>query len=443
MTPGGEEGGMPKRILSLLMVAALVAGPLVQRAEAGRDKFPPVIRDAEIEKTLREYTTPIFQVAGLDPTAVHIFLLQSDQINAFVAGGMNVFIYTGLLVRTQRPGQLIGVVAHETGHIAGGHLVRLQQAMNDAPLEMIISAVLSGGILLRYTRTMEASADAAALTFLDRLHQSARGMMEFLQILQRQEFVLVGQLNPYLINHPLTSDRIDNVRQHVEQSPYGNVPDPPAWVDQHNRMIAKLVGFLWPFQQVLIKYPESDKSLYGRYARAIAYFRAGDLVHSLALIDQLIAENPMDPYFPEQKGQILFENGRGAEALTAYQRALDLAPDEPLIRMELANVQIEQESPGLLKPAIQELKVVVRQEPHNSDAWRLLGIAFGRDGQIGKASWALAEGAALRGDDKQARHLADEAMKQLPMGSPEWLRSQDIFSAPKPTKDESSGGISG
>jgi predicted Zn-dependent protease len=186
MTPGGEEGGMPKRILSLLMVAALVAGPLVQRAEAGRDKFPPVIRDAEIEKTLREYTTPIFQVAGLDPTAVHIFMLQSDQINAFVAGGMNVFIYTGLLVRTQRPGQLIGVVAHETGHIAGGHLVRLQQAMNDAPLEMIISAVLSGGILLRYTRTMEASADAAALTFLDRLHQSARGMMEFLQILQHQ-----------------------------------------------------------------------------------------------------------------------------------------------------------------------------------------------------------------------------------------------------------------
>ena len=433
---------MDKRIVSLLMVIALVAGPFIQRAQAGNDKFPPIIRDAEIEKTLREYTTPIFAVAGLDPTAVRIFLLKSDQINAFVAGGMNVFLYTGLVVRTLRPSQLIGVVAHETGHIAGGHLVRMQQAMNDAPLEMIISAVLSGTVLLRYTRTMEASADAAALGFLDRLHQSARGMLEFLRILKQQENILYGQPNPYLINHPLTSDRIDNVQQHVDQSPYSNVPDPPAWVDQHNRMIAKLVGFLWPFQQVLLKYPESDKSLYARYARSIAYFRAGDLARSLALIDGLIAEHPNDPYFPEQKGQILFENARGSEALVAYRRALDLAPGEPLIRMELANVQIEQGDPALLKPAIQELKEVVRQEPREPDAWRLLGIAYGRDGQIGLASWALAEEAAAAGADKEARRRADEAVKQLPMGSPEWLRSQDILNAPKPTEG-SGGSISG
>ena len=433
---------MRKKFVSLLMVVALVLWPLTQRAEAGNGKFPPIIRDAEIEKTLREFTTPIFRAAGLDPAAVHIFLLQSDEINSFVAGGMNVFIYTGLLVRTQRPGQLIGVVAHETGHIAGGHLVRLQQAMNDAPMEMLISAVLSGTILLRYTRTMEASADAAALSFLDRTHQSARGMLEFLKILQHQEFIMIGHPNPFLINHPLTSDRIDNVQQHVDQSPYSNLPDPPAWVDQHNRMIAKLVGFLWPFQQVLQKYPESDKSLYGRYARSIAYFRAGDLPHALALIDGLIAENPKDPYFSEQKGQILFENGRGAEALVAYRRALDLAPDQPLIRMELANVQIEQEDPTLLKPAIQELKQVVREEPREPGAWRLLGIAYGRDGQIGMASWALAEGAAAAGADKEARHRAEEAMKQLPVGSPEWLRSQDILNTAKPG-NEPNAGISG
>jgi predicted Zn-dependent protease len=160
------------------------------------------------------------------------------------------------------------------------------------------------------------------------------------------------------------------------------------------------------------------------------------------LIDGLIAENPKDPFFQEQKGQILFENARGAQALVAYGRALDLAPDEPLIRMELANVQIEQQDPTLLKPAIEELKEVVRQEPRNADAWRLLGIGFGRDGQIGLASWALAEAAAAAGADKEARHRAEEAMKQLPMGSPEWLRSQDILNAPKPG-EESSGGISG
>jgi predicted Zn-dependent protease len=433
---------MLRKFLALLLGAGLIAGPLLGEAAAGGGGFPPVIRDAEIEKTLREYTTPIFEAAGLDPTAVRIFMLQSDEINSFVAGGMNVFIYTGLIIRTETPGQLIAVVAHETGHIAGGHLVRLQQAMNDAPLEMIISAVLSGSVLLRYTRTMESSADAAAMTFLDRTHQSARGMLAFLKLLKQQEQILMGHPNPFLINHPLTTDRIDNVQQHVDQSPYSDVPDPPAWVVLHKRMVAKLVGFIWPFQQALQKYPESDKSLYGRYARSIAYFRAGDLTRALALIDGLIAENPKDPFFPEQKGQFLFENGRGSEAILAYREALDLAPDEPLIRMELANVQVEQEDPGLLPAAIDEMKVVVRQEPRNPGAWRLLGIAFGRNGQIGLASWALAEGAALAGADKEARLRATQAMQQLPAGSPEWLRSQDILNAPK-AADGSDGGISG
>ena len=178
----------------------------------------------------------------------------------------------------------------------------------------------------------------------------------FCKILQQQEFVLVGHPNPFLINHPLTSDRIDNVQQHVDQSPYSNVPTPPAWVDQHKRMVAKLVGFLWPFQQVMPALPgERQKPLWPLCALD-RLFPGRRSNHALALIDGLIAENPKDPYFPEQKGQILFENGRGAEALVAYQRALDLAPDEPLIRMELANVQIEQEDPALLKPAIDELK---------------------------------------------------------------------------------------
>jgi predicted Zn-dependent protease len=443
MRADDEEKAMGKRIVSVLMAALLIAGMFVQQAEAAGDKFPPIIRDAEIEKTLREFTTPIFRAAGLDPDSVHIYILQSGDINAFVAGGMNVFIYTGLILLTHTPGQLIAVFAHETGHIAGGHLVRLQQAMNDAPLEMIISAVLSGTVLLRFTRTMEASADAAGMSFLDRTHQSARGMLEFLKLLQQQENILLGHPNPFLINHPLTSDRIANVQQHVDQSPYSNVPPPPAWVDMHKRMVAKLVGYILPFQQALQRYPESDQSLYGRYARAIAYFRGGDLIRSLALIDGLIKDYPNDPYFQEQKGQILFENARGAEALVAYQRALDLAPDEPLIRMELANVQIEQEDPALLKPAIEEMKVVVRSEPQDPDAWRLLGIAYGRDGQIGLASWALAESAAAAGDDKEARHRATEAMKQLPMGTPEWLRSQDIMSAPKPNDEPGGGGISG
>jgi predicted Zn-dependent protease len=428
-------------LLALLLAApALLAAPI---GDAAADKMPALIRDAEIERTLREYTVPIFKAAGLDPLAVHVFILQSDQINAFVAGGENLFLYTGLLVRTQRPGQLIGVVAHESGHIAGGHLVRAQQEMNDAPIQTMIEAVLSGQVLLRYTRIIEASADAAALGFLDKLHWSARGMAEFLRILEVQEHITYGHLDPYLINHPLTSDRIDVVEQHVAQSPWADVPDPPDWVKQHNRMVAKLAGFLWPFQQVMIKYPLSDTSVPARYARAIAYWRAGDINTGVSIMNQLTTEFPNDPYFWEQKGQILFDAARGPEAIDAYSRAAKLAPDEPLISMELANVQIEQEDPSLLPAAIDELKVVVRTENRDPDAWRMLGIAYGRSGQIGLASWALAESSAAAGNDKEARQRASQAMKQLPMGSPEWLRSQDIFTAPKPTDEKSSGGISG
>jgi predicted Zn-dependent protease len=430
---------MRRKLLSLLALATLLAG---FAGEARADKMPPLIRDAEMERLLREYTVPIFKIAGLDPLAVHVFILQSDQINAFVAGGENLFLYTGLLVRTQRPGQLIGVVAHETGHIAGGHLVRAQEEMNDAPIQTIIGAVLSGQVLLRYTRVIEASADAAALGFLDKLHWSARGMAEFLRILLVQENITYGHLDPYLINHPLTRDRIDVVEQHNKQSPWSNVPDPPDWVAQHDRMVAKLVGFLWPFQQVMIKYPMSDNSVPARYARSIAYLRAGDINTALSIINTLIAQYPNDAYFYEQKGQFLFQNARGPEAIAAYQRALQLAPDEPLIAMELAQVQVEQEDPSLLPAAIDELKVVVRTESRDPDAWRLLGIAYGRSGQDGLASWGLAESAAAAGNSKEARRWAKDAMKKLPMGTPEWLRSQDIFTAPEP-KEESNGGISG
>ncbi len=446
---------MRKQLVSLLAAALSAAAPSLPAPEAQAADVPSIIRDAEIETTIRAYATPIFTAAGLDPRAVHVYLLQSDQINAFVAGGMNLFIYTGLLIKTQRPNQLVGVMAHETGHIAGGHLARAQEALSGATIESIIGMVLGGiaavasrgaagpavlagpgmaqASLLQYTRTMEASADAAAMTFLDRTHQSARGLLEFFGILRKQEFALFGQVNPYLLNHPLTSDRIANVQEHITHSPYSNVPDPPSWIEAHKRMVAKLVGYLLPLDRVLQLYPQTDNSLYSRYARAIAYFRIGQLQTALPIMDSLIAEHPNDPYFQEQKGQILYENGRGGEALSYYGKALALAPDQPLIRMELAQVQIEQNDPSLVKPAIEEMNQVVRDEPRNPSAWRLLGIAYGRDGQMGQAALALAESAADAGNVAEARRQANQALDQLPQGSPGWLRAQDILTTTKPT----------
>jgi predicted Zn-dependent protease len=447
---------MRKRLISLLAGFALAATPVLATPSEGAQAFPSIIRDAEIETTIRDYTTPIFTAAGLDAKAVHVYLLQSDQINAFVAGGMNVFIFTGLIIATQRPLQLIGVVAHETGHIAGGHLARIQEGLRGATITGIIAMVLggiaaaasgnagaaAGGLLagqdmaqrsiLNYTRVMEASADAAALKFLDATHQSSRGLLEFFGILQQQQQMLFGQPNPYLINHPLTSDRIDAVQQHVDRSPYSNSPDRPDWVIRHKRMVAKLIGFIWPLPRVLQSYPESDKSVYGRYARAIAYYRIGLLARSLPLIDGLIAEQPEDPYFQELKGQMLYENGRGSEALAYYQKALALAPDQPLLSLELAEVQIEQYDPSLIKPAIAELQQSLQADPQNAYGWRLLGTAYGRDGQMGMAALSLAEAAAANGRAKNARDQANQAIGLLPVGSPAWLRAQDILTTMKP-----------
>lgn len=446
---------MRKRLISLLAGVTLAASPVMTMRSEAANSIPTIIRDAEIETTIRDYTTPIFTAAGLNASAVHIYLLDSDQINAFVAGGMNIFIYTGLLIATQRPLQLIGVIAHETGHIAGGHLARIQEGLSAATITGIIAMVLggiaaaasqnsgaaAGGMMagqdmatrsiLSYTRTMEASADAAALKFLDRTHQSARGLLEFFGILQQQQQVLFGQPDPYLINHPLTSERIAAVQEHVDQSPYSNIPDRPDWVIRHKRMVAKLIGYIWPLPRVLQAYPESDKSVYGRYARAIAYYRVGLLQRAIPLVDSLIAEQPEDPYFQELKGQMLYENGRGADALAYYQRAVALAPDEPLLTMELAQVQIEQNDPSLIKPAIAELRQTLEAEPDNGDAWQSLGMAYGRDGQMGMAALALAESAAANDHPKLARDQANQAIGLLPVGTPAWLRAQDILTTTK------------
>lgn len=411
-----------------------------------------LVRDAEVEGIIRAYATPLFQAAGLDAESVRIYLVSDDSLNAFVAGGMNLFINTGLLMRAESANQIIGVIAHETGHIAGGHLARTQEALKNASTEAIIAfvlgmavvvagqgdagtAIIGGGTamaqadLLKYSRTQESAADHAGVSYLDATGQSSRGMLEFFEILEGQELLLTGRQDPYLRTHPLTAERIDFVRQHVENSPFSEAEDPPEFRIKFERMRAKLVGFLRPLNRVLQDYPESDTSLAARYARAIAYYRAGDLDRSMQLLDQLLAEHPDDPFFHELKGQILMEHGRGREAIPYYETAVRLAPHEPLLRLALAQTQLDTEDPDLNRSALRHLEEVTRIEQRNASAWRLLSIAYGRDGQIPMAALALAEAALARGNKDEARAQADRALQQLPEGSPAWLRAQDIFAA--------------
>jgi predicted Zn-dependent protease len=428
------------------LVVAVLFGALQATSAAGQG----LIRDAEIENTIRAYATPIFNAAGLDPEAVRIYLIADDQLNAFVAGGQRLFLYTGLLIEAREPGEVIGVIAHESGHIAGGHLARIQEELRNAQIKSILAMVLGAvagaasgdgrvagavtaagqggamGSLLQYSRTQESAADAAGMKFLDRAGQSSRGMYDFLQRLEGEMFRAGVRVSPYLSTHPLTAERINAVANHLALSRYTDVPPSPEFVEEHERMRAKLIGFSRPLGVVLRDYPESNNSIAARYARAIAWYRVPDLERATGLVDGLIADEPDNPWFRELKGQMLLESGRVAESLSPYEKAVELAPNEPLLETALAKAQLEANDPALLEPAREHLEAAVQREPGLAGAWRLLTVAYSRLDKPGETALAQAEYSLILGERSQAKVLAERAMGTLPRGSPGWLRAQDI-----------------
>ncbi|HEX6093535.1 MAG TPA: M48 family metalloprotease, partial [Dongiaceae bacterium] len=345
--------------------------------------------------------------------------------------------------------------AHETGHIAGGHLPRLKEAQRIASLEQLLFCTLgvitaaggaaggsssAGGAmtlcgsnaplgsLMKFSRTQESAADQAGMKYLDETGQSSRGMLEFLAILADQQKIVL-QPPPYLLSHPLTADRMDAVRAHVEQSPLSNEPPRADYEAAFQRIRAKLIGYVDPLPRVIKEYPEDDNSVEARYARSVAYFGGGQMLKAVAQVDSLLADYPGDPYFNELKGDILFKNGKARAAVPFYQAAVDAVPDSPMLLLSLGRTQRETNDPALIKAAIENLKRVVEIEPANPGAWKNLGIAYGLNKQDPEASLALAEAAISSGDRARARALAERAMKGLPTGSPGWLRAQDISNA--------------
>ncbi|MSO81538.1 MAG: M48 family peptidase [Alphaproteobacteria bacterium] len=417
---------------------------------AGQGRAPSLVRDAEIERIIRDYATPIFTAAGLDPGAVRIHLVNDPDLNAFVAGGQRLFVHTGLLMRAETPNQVIGVIAHEAGHISGGHLARLQDELRNAEAKSIIALVLgaAAGIatkdprpaaavivggqdvaikdLLRYTRQQESAADQAGMRFLDRSGQSSRGLLEFFRIMQTNEALTGRGGNPYLMTHPLTSDRITTVSNHVALSKWSDVPAQHELQEDHARMRAKIAGFLASYDDTMRLFPETDTSLPSRYARAIAYYRLADLKRALPLVDGLIAEEPDNPWFHELRGQMLLENGRVAESLPSSQKAVDLAPDEGLLRLGLAKAQVEAGDEAMLEPAKRNLRAAQASENDSPELWRLLSVVHGRLGETGLTALAQAEYAMRRGERSLAKTHAKRAEAMLPVGSPGWLRAQDL-----------------
>ena len=445
---------MASRIFPLFLVASLTWWEFAP-AEA-RAQGLPLIRDSEIEDTIRSWADPLFTASRLDPSAVRILIVNDDTLNAFVAGGQNLFINTGLLVAADTPGQVIGVLAHETGHISGGHLARTADAMRDAQTTGLFATLLgiglvavgaatgadtgaAGGALaasgqttamrtfLAYSRAQERSADQSAVTLLDRQHISSRGMLDFLEKLGDQELLAISRQDAYVRSHPLTRDRIEFIAEHVQNSIWSNETDSPADVMRHERMRSKLIAFIERPRKVLRTfYPETDTSLPARYARAIAYYRQPDLSRALSEINTLIAELPRDPYFHELKGQMLYENGHAADAVPAYTAAVALRPEDPLLLTGLAQAQLESGVENALGVAIETLETARRIDSENPATWRLLSIGYHRQGDPGAASLAAGEYSLLVGQAEDARLHAGRAERKYAEGSPGWLRAQDI-----------------
>jgi predicted Zn-dependent protease len=410
----------------------------------------PLIRDAEIEHTLRTYADPIFKFGGLKPSAVHIFIVEDDALNSYVAGGANMFVHTGLIEDCGTPDMLIGVMAHETGHIVGGHLAQGTEQLKNAEMGSILAFILgaaagvaaknsgaaAGAILggqtmvgrnfLAFTRAHEEAADTFALKALDQLNISAEGMLKVFELLRRHEREHGGTPDPYMLTHPLTTIRIDHVRNHVEDSKIPEGQYPHQFDVPHQRMVAKLYGFLESPEKTLAKYPMSNKSIAGRMARAIAYYKMPDLDRAMKEMDSLIGESPNDPFFHELKGQMLFENNHIAEALTSYQQAVKLLPDSSLILSDLARVELAQKNPELIPSAISHLDRSNDIDNSNPSTWRLLATAYGKQGDKGMAALSLAEEAILEDDTQQALVEANDSLRYLKEGTPARQRAQDL-----------------
>ena len=436
------------RLARLLMLALLLAFAVAQPT-AAQEADAEVLRDSETELLFREVSRPLIQAAGLDPNNVTVVLLNDSEINAFVDRGQYVYIQSGLIQAVDDVNELQGVIAHELGHVAGGHGIRLQQGANEATGITIATMVLGAlaiaagagdaamgimmagqraalGKFLAFTRTQEASADQAAVKYLHTAGISGKGMLDFFAKLQNQEYRLaIYEKDSYDRTHPLSSERIQALAQVFRTDPAWGKPVDPALEARFERVKAKLYGYVNP-RQAVIKYPESNQSVPAHYARAYAYHLGGYPDKALAETDALLATNPDDPFFLELKGQILLEGGKPKDAIAPLREATQRSGEMPLIAAMLGHALVATEDPKNFAEAKRVLKVAVNRDNQNPFAWYQLGIIYDREGDLARAALATAERSNLEANPKLALASAQTALRGIPAGSPDYLRAQDI-----------------
>ena len=429
-----------------IALATLAAAMPVMPQEAQ----PSILRDAETEALFKDVARPLIVAAGLDPKSVQVVLVGDRSINAFAAGGQNVFIFSGLILAADNVNQLQGVIAHELGHVAAGHLVRFGEGTGPALNISILSLLLAGaavaagapdaaiGILggglgaaqakyLSFSRDVESRADAAGAGYLRTAGVSGRGMIDFFHKLLGEEYRLaIKQDNAYDRTHPLNGERIEHLEADLRGSPFWNTPVDAKLQARFLRIKGKLTGYVDDPQHTLTLYPESDGSPGARYARAYAWHRSAYDDRAGAEIDALLRTAPDDPYYLEIKGQILLEGGKPADAVPVLRRAVADAKAEPLIATLLGHALLSTEDPKDFAEAEPILKRAIQQDPDNPFAWYQLGVIYDRNHDEPRAALAQAESSSLAGEMKTAAARARFARAGLPKGSRDWLRADDI-----------------
>jgi predicted Zn-dependent protease len=409
-----------------------------------------ILRDAETEDLLRQISHPLIAAAGLRPENVQVVLIHDNSINAFVAGGQIVYMHSGLITAAGNANEVQGVIAHELGHITGGHILRFEEGIKMATGIMLLSLLLGAaavaagspeagaGILsageraaigkfLAFTRTQESSADAAGASYLTKAGVSGKGSLAFFKRLQNQEFrYAIPQEDSYERTHPLSGERMAALEGIYKDAASWDARTDPVVEARFQRVKAKLAGFVDDPKRVLKQYPESNKTVPARYARAYAWHKTAYPERAIAEVDSLLRDVPGDPFFLELKGQVLLESGRPAEALDSLRQAVAAAPDQPLISALLGHALIATERDDHFEEAKRVLRAAIGRDNTNPFAWYQLGIVYDREGDEGRAALATAERYNLQNQPRLALANAEHALKSIPTGTSDWLRAQDI-----------------
>ncbi|MBV9533618.1 MAG: M48 family metallopeptidase [Bradyrhizobium sp.] len=448
-------------LIAVALATALAASPVAPAfAQEQEDKGPPVLRDTEAEQLLRDYTRPILRIAGLEKQNINVVIINDSAFNAFVADGHRIFVNYGAIMQSETPNQLIGVLAHETGHLAGGHLAKLRQQLAQAQTQMIIAMLLGAGALvagarsgpnnglanagaaavvgpqemirrslLSYQRQQEENADRAGVKFLTATGQSAKGMYETFKRFTNDSLFAARGADPYLQSHPMPAERVAALEEIARSSPYWDKKDDAGLQLRHDMVRAKISAFMERPDTVYRRYPASNNSLPARYARAITTYLHGNLQSALAQIDGLIQLQPNNPYFHELRGQALLESGKPSEAIAPLHKSMSLSNSAPLIEMLLGQALVATENKAYTDEAISILRAAVARESEAPLGYTQLAMAYGRKGDYAEADLASAQAAYLRGDNKTARELASRAKTRFTVGTPGWVKADDIVSA--------------